>query len=172
MALYNIFNGYEVDEGVYPSEYVTSEAPPAHGYAFIKGIWMVSDGCVTERLEKVKIEVYQRINNKVIEMYNTFTPLFMEYTQRETQAMAWRDSDYYGTPPAQVLAFSVPAKMNPVEACNLIIYQAKQFRDVLDFMASLRMKKIEVEGVSNIAQALEIEKKTLANMRMVLANLP
>lgn len=172
MALYNIFNGYEVDEGVYPSHYVTSTPPPAPGYTFVKDIWMVSDGCVTERLEKVKIEVYKRINDRVIEMYNIYTPLFMEYTQRETQAMGWRDRDYYGEPPPQVLAFSVPAKMNPVEACNLIIYQAKQFREALDYMASLRMKKIEVESASSIAQALDIEKQTLADMQKVLANLP
>lgn len=172
MAFYNIFNGFEVDPNVYPSHMVTEVPPPAPGYEYVKGVWVTSNNCVNARLECVKHDVYTTINNKVIEMYKEYAPLFMEYTQRETQALNWRDRDFAGDPPPQVLAVSVPAKMNPIEACNLIIYQAQQFREALDFMASLRMKKMEVEQATSINQARQIESETMASITNVLANLP
>ena len=172
MALYNIFNGFEVDENVYPTHLTTTVVPPAPGYEFVKGVWITANNCVSERLEAVKTEIYEKINNQVIYVYNQYAPLFMEYTQREEQAQNWRDMDYIGNAPAQVLAFSVPAKMNPIEACNLILYQAKQFRVALDFLGSQRMKKIEVESAHSIADARDIETNTMASINQVLASLP
>ena len=96
----------------------------------------------------------------------------MEYIQREEQALAWTNSNYAGDPPAQVTAFSNPARMNPVEACKLILYQAQLFHDALDILAQLRMMKHEVEIATSIAEVREIERQTMNQIDQVVASLP
>ena len=170
--VYNIQNGFEVDEFTYPPSMVTTTAPPAPGYMFVKGTWIVSPASVNERLEVVRREAFDNINNRSIECYTTYTPLYMEYLQRESRAQAWKDSGFVGNPPPQVLAVSVPSRMNPMEACIQILTQAGQFRAALDFLAGLRMKKLEVDTATSIAEVREIEKETMASIEVVLSQLP
>ena len=170
--VFNIQNGFEVDSATYPASMVTEIAPPAPGYMFVKGVWIVSPASVNERLDVVRREAVDNINNRSIECYNIFTPLYMEYVQRESQAQAWKVSGFVGNPPPQVLAVSIPSRMNPMEACIQILTQAGQFRAVLDFLAGLRMKKLEVDTATSIAEVREIEKETMASIDMVLSQLP
>ena len=169
--VYNIQNGFEVDEFTYPASMVTTTAPPAPGYMFVKGVWIVSPASVNERLEVVRREAFDNINNRSIETYNLYTPLYMEYLQRETQAQTWKDSGFVGNPPPQVLAVSIPSRMNPMEACIQILTEASQFHSALDFLAGLRMKKLEVDTATSIAEVRDIEKKTMASIDVVLAQL-
>ena len=169
--VYNIQNGFEVDEFTYPASMVTTNAPPAPGYMFVKGVWIVSPASVSERLDVVRREAFDNINNRSIESYNLFTPLYMEYLQRESQAQAWKDSGFVGNPPPQVLAVSIPSRMNPMEACIQILQQAADFHSALDFLAGLRMKKLEVDTATSIAEVRDIEKKTMASIDVVLAQL-
>ena len=169
--VYNIQNGFEVDEFTYPASMVTTNAPPAPGYMFVKGVWIVSPASVSERLDVVRREAFDNINNRSIESYNLFTPLYMEYLQRESQAQAWKDSGFVGNPPPQVLAVSIPSRMNPMEACIQILIEAGQFRAALDFLAGLRMKKLEVDTATSIAEVREIEKETMATIEVVLSQL-
>ena len=170
--VYNIQNGFEVDEFTYPASMVTSAAPPAPGYMFVNGVWIVSPASVNERLEVVRREAFDNINNRSIECYTIYTPLYMEYLQRETQAQTWKDSGFVGNPPPQVLAVSVPSRMNPMEACIQILQQAAEFHSALDFLAGLRMKKLEVDTATSIAEVRVIEKKTMASIDVVFAQLP
>ena len=169
--VYNIQNGFEVDEFTYPASMITTTAPPAPGYMFVKGVWIVSPASVNERLEVVRREAFDNINNRSIETYNLYTPLYMEYLQRETQAQTWKDSGFVGNPPPQVLAVSIPSRMNPMEACIQILTEASQFHSALDFLAGLRMKKLEVDTATSIAEVRDIEKKTMASIDVVLAQL-
>ena len=169
--VYNIQNGFEVDEFTYPARMVTTTAPPAPGYMFVKGVWIVSPASVNERLEVVRREAFDNINNRSIETYNLYTPLYMEYLQRETQAQTWKDSGFVGNPPPQVLAVSLPSRMNPMEACIKILTEASQFHSALDFLAGLRMKKLEVDTATSIAEVRDIEKETMASIDMVLSQL-
>ena len=170
--VFNIQNGFEVDSATYPASMVTEIAPPAPGYMFVKGVWVVSPNAVNERMEAVRREAYTHINDRSIECYNLFSPLFMEYLRREEQAQKWKDSNFAGNPPPQVLAVSVPSRMNPMEACIQILTEASQFRAVLDFLAGLRMKKLEVDTATSIAEVREIEKETMASIEVVLSQLP
>lgn len=170
--LYNIYNGFEVDEGVYPEHLTTTVAPPAAGYQFAKGAWSTSARAVTERLSEVKLSVFSKINDRVLYIYSVHNSVYMEYIQREEQAIAWTNSNYAGDPPPQVTAFSDPARMNPVEACKLILYQAQLFHYALDVLAQLRMKKHEVEIATSIAEVREIERQTMIQIDQVVASLP
>lgn len=172
VKLYNIYNGFEVDEGVYPPNLVTTITPPAAGYKLSNGAWVTNPDVVIERLEEVRLAVFARINNRVLGVYNTNNSVYMEYIQREQQALAWTASNYAGDPPPQVTAFSNPARMNPVEACKLILYQAGLFHYALDVLAQLRMMKHEVEIATSIAQVREIERQTMAQIDQVVASLP
>lgn len=169
---YNIFNGFEVDEGIYPPSLVTTQAPPAPGYRLSKGTWITNPVVVVERLEEVRLSVFARINDRVLGIYNENNSVYMEYIQREEQALKWTAANYAGTPPPQVTAFSNPARMNPVEACKLILYQAGLFHYALDVLAQLRMMKHEVEIATSIAQVREIERQTMAQIDQVVASLP
>ena len=170
--LYNIHNGFEVDAGVYPAHMVTTTPPPAPGYRFASGVWSTNPRAVTERLDEVRLSVFSRINNRVLEIYAIHNSVYMEYIQREEQALAWTASNYAGTPPPQVTAFSDPARMNPVEACQLILYQAGLFHYALDILARLRMMKHEVEVATSIAEVREIERQTMIQIDQVVASLP
>lgn len=170
--VFNIQNGFEVDSATYPASMVTEIAPPAPGYMFVKGVWVVSPNAVNERMEAVRREAYTHINDRSIECYNIYSPLFMEYNQREEQAQKWKDSNFTGNPPPQVLTVSVPSRMNPMEACIQILQQAAEFHSALDFLAGLRMKKLEVDTATSIAEVRDIEKKTMASIDVVLAQLP
>lgn len=170
--LYNIHNGFEVDTGVYPAHLVTNVAPPGPGYRFAKGVWSTNPKAVTERLDEVRLSVFARINNRVLEIYSVHNSVYMEYIQREEQALAWTASNYAGDPPPQVTAFSNPARMNPVEACQLILYQAGLFHHALDILSQLRMMKHEVEVATSIAEVREIERQTMIQIDQVVASLP
>jgi hypothetical protein len=170
--LYNIYNGFEVDAGVYPSSLVTTSPPPAPGYKLSKGAWITNSNVVVERLEEVRLSVFARINDRVLGIYRTHNDVYMEYIQREEQATAWTKANYSGPAPPQVTAFSNPARMNPIEACKLILYQAGLFHYSLDVLAQLRMMKHEVEIATSIAQVREIERQTMAQIDQVVAALP
>lgn len=170
--VYNIHNGFEVDRDTYPSHMVTDVAPPAAGYMYINDVWITNPDAVTERLSEVKLSVFARINDRVLEVYAMYNSVYMEYIQREEQALAWANKNFAGDAPAQVLAFSDPARMNPVEACQLILYQAELFHYALDVLAKLRMMKHEVETATNIAEVREIERQTLMQIDQVTASLP
>lgn len=171
-SLYNIHNGFEVDQGVYPAHLVTTTPPPAPGYRFSKGAWSTNPNAVSERLDEVRFSVFAKINNRVLEIYSIHNSVYMEYIQREEQALAWTASNYAGSPPPQVTAFSNPARMNPVEACKLILYQAQLFHYALDVLAQLRMMKHEVEIATSIAEVREIERQTMIQIDQVVASLP
>lgn len=170
--LYNIYNGFEVDEGTYHPSLVTTQPPPAPGYKFSNGSWITNSDVVIERLEEVRLTVFKRINDRVLEIYGQNSSVYMEYIQREEQALAWTASNYAGDPPPQVTAFSNPARMNPIEACKLILYQAGLFHYALDVLAQLRMMKHEVEIATSIAEVREIERQTMIQIDQVIAALP
>ena len=170
--LYNIHNGFEVDPGVYPEHMVTVVAPPAPGYMFKNGSWTTNPRAVTERLDEVRFSVFSKINDRVLDIYSEYNNVYMEYIQREQQALAWTEANYAGPAPPQVTAFSDPARMNPVEACQLILYQATLFRHALDILAQLRMMKHEVEVATSIAEVREIERQTMIQIDQVVASLP
>lgn len=170
--LYNIHNGFEVDPGVYPEHMVTSVAPPGPGYMYSKNTWTTNPKSVNERLSEVRLAVFAKINNRVLNIYNEYNSVYMEYIQREEQAQAWTKANYAGDAPPQVTAFSNPARMNPVEACQLILYQAGLFHHALDVLAQLRMMKHEVEVATSIAEIREIERQTMTQIDQVVASLP
>lgn len=171
-AYYNIYNGFEVDAGVYPDFMVTQIPPPAPGYMFKNNSWLTNPDAVNERMSEVKLEVFERINNRVLGVYADYSPVYMEYIQREQQALAWTQNNYQGAAPPQVTAFSDPARMNPIEACKLILYQAGIFHNAVDVLARLRMMKHEVENATSIAQIREIERATMEQINQVVAALP
>lgn len=169
---YSIYTGYEVDPNGYPPEFVTTNKPPATGYRFTGTHWVASDPIVQRKLAHEKARIFAAVDEAVMEAYRTYTPLNMEYLEREKQAQDWDAMEYMGPVPPQILAFSNPARVNPVEACKLILLQAKQFRDALDYMSIIRMRKHEVDTATTIKEARDIEKNLMAEINYVLQSLP
>lgn len=169
---YNINTGYEVDAAGYPPEFLTQSVPPAPGYKFTGTTWVASDPIVQRKLAAEKIRIFEDVNEAVMVVYRTYTPMNMEYLEREAQAKAWEAKGFEGDVPPQILAFSNPARVNPVEACQLILLQAKEFRAALDYMSIIRMRKHEVDNAVSIKDARDIEVNLMNQVAYVVANLP
>lgn len=169
---YNIHTGYEVDPSGYPPEFLTQSKPPSSGYRYTGAVWVASDPIVQGKLAAEKIRIFADVNEAVMKVYRTYTPMNMEYLEREAQAKEWKAQNFQGEVPPQILAFSNPARVNPVEACELILLQAKQFRAALDYMSIIRMRKHEVENATSIKDARDIETNLMNQVDYVVANLP
>lgn len=169
---YSIHTGYVVDPTGYPPQFVTTNKPPAPGYKFTGTHWVASDPIVQRKLAQEKVRIFEDVNEAVMEAYRMYTPLNMEYLEREKQAQDWDALEYAGPVPPQILAFSNPARVNPVEACKLILLQAKQFRAALDYMSIIRMRKHEVDTATTIKEARDIEKNLMAQVKQVIQALP
>ena len=171
-AYYNVNTGYEVDPTGYPPEFLTTEVPPGPGYKYTGTTWVANDTMVQVKLTSEKSRIFADVNEAVMVVYRTYTPMNMEYLEREAQAIAWEANGFQGDVPPQILAFSNPARVNPVEACRLILLQAKQFRSALDYMSIIRMRKHEVETAPTIKDARDIEANLMGQIDYIVANLP
>lgn len=90
------------------------------------------------------------IDNTAEGVYQRFTRFSDEYKERETQALRYKESGYKGEPPEQVRAFSVPAKLTGKDAADIILANAKKLRVGLSAIASLRMRKFELDSLLTV----------------------
>lgn len=108
-----------------------------------------------------------QIDEAVAAIYDRFTRFQLEYTERESQAQAFRDADYAGAVPPRVAEFSVPAGMSAQAAANLILSQAVSLRDAQGALSALRMRKYEVLRAESDAQAQTAAVEIIASIAAV-----
>lgn len=93
------------------------------------------------------------IDEAVAAIYSRFTRFQLEYTERESQAQAYKDAGYTGPVPPRVSEFATPAGMPAQAATGLILQQAVNLRTTQAALSALRMRKYEVLRAQSDAQA-------------------
>ncbi len=80
-----------------------------------------------------------------------YLPRLPGYELREAQALAYKGAGYAGEVPGQVAAFQAAAGLTPRVATDTILSQAAAFRTALDALEARRMRKFEVEVMTDAA---------------------
>lgn len=96
------------------------------------------------RLRDVQAAGQTQIDDAVAAIYGRFTRFQLEYTERETQAQAYKDAAYTGDVPPRVAEFATPAGMPARNAADLILAQAANLRTAQSALSALRMRKYEL----------------------------
>lgn len=132
----------------------------------IKGEWVQAWQVVAipapelaARLRDVQTTGQTQIDDAVAAIYGRFTRFQLEYTERETQAQAYKDAGYTGDVPPRVAEFATPAGMPARNAADLILSQAANLRGAQGALSALRMRKYELlhAATATAAQALLAE---------------
>jgi hypothetical protein len=80
-----------------------------------------------------------------------YMPRLEGYKLREAQAVAYKAAEYSGDVPSQVAAFQVASGMTPQAATDTILAQAAAFRGALEALELRRMRKFEVDAMTDAA---------------------
>ncbi len=107
------------------------------------------------------------IDESVAAIYSRFTRFQLEYTERESQAHAYRDAGYTGEVPPRVAEFAIPAGMPAQAATDLILAQAVNLRAAQGALSALRMRKYEVLRAATDEQAQAVAAEILAGVEAV-----
>lgn len=108
-----------------------------------------------------------QIDEAVAAIYGRFTRFQLEYTERESQAQAYKDAGYTGTVPPRVAEFATPAGMPAQAATDLILAQAVNLRTAQGELSALRMRKYEVLRAATDDQAQAFAAEILAGVEAV-----
>lgn len=108
-----------------------------------------------------------QIDEAVAAIYGRFTRFQLEYTERESQAQAYKDAGYTGTVPPRVAEFATPAGMPAQAATDLILQQAANLRAAQGELSALRMRKYEVLRAATDDQAQAVAAEILAGVEAV-----
>ena len=101
------------------------------------------------------------IDEAVAAIYSRFTRFQLEYTERESQAQAYKDAGYTGPVPPRVAEFATPAGMPAQAATDLILAQAVNLRAAQGALSALRMRKYEVLRAATDEQAQAVAAEIL-----------
>ena len=112
-----------------------------------------------------------QIDEAVAAIYGRFTRFQLEYTERETQAQAFKDAGYAGEVPPRVLEFSLPSGMSPKDSADLILLQAHNLRTAFNILSGLRMRKYEVLRAETDQQAKAAFEDIMNNINLVASQL-
>jgi hypothetical protein len=118
-----------------------------------------------------RVAAAREIDDAVAAIYTRFTRFEVEYTERESQAQAFKDGGYQGDMPKRVADFAVPAGKTAQEATDLILAQAAQLRTALDALSALRMRKYEVLAAATDSTAGQALQQILGEISAVGAGL-
>ena len=108
-----------------------------------------------------------QIDDAVAAIYGRFTRFQLEYTERESQAQAYKDAGYTGEVPPRVAEFATPAGMPAQAATDLILAQAANLRTAQGELSALRMRKYEVLRAATDDQAQAFAAEILAGVEAV-----
>lgn len=111
------------------------------------------------------------IDDAVAAIYARYNRFQAEYTERESQAQAYKDAGYTGDVPVQVAAFATPAGKTGQQAADIILAQAMQLRAALSQLGVLRMRKYEVLAAPDAATAQAIADAILGAVAQIGAAL-
>lgn len=90
-----------------------------------------------------------------------YLPRMPGYELREAQAIAYKAAGYTGDVPSQVASFQVAAGLTPTAATDTILAQAAAFRAALNELETRRMRKFEVDAMTD-ARAIEANAAQIA----------
>ena len=102
------------------------------------------------QISEAKIAAKLSIDNLAATCYERYTRFQLEYEKRENQAQLYKDNNYIGEIPEQILAFSEPSGITPEQATDIILQQSTILRTALNNIAVLRMKKFEIDKLTTL----------------------
>lgn len=104
--------------------------------------------------EETRQKMIETIDFKVANIYSKHTRFQLEYLQREEAALKFREANYEGDPTQWVSRFAENNNITNKECADLIIAQARQFRDALFMLGNLRMDKYKISNAVTMADAI------------------
>lgn len=113
----------------------------------------------------------KRIDDTVATVYSGFQRFAPEYELREKQAQAYKDGGYTGTVPVQVEAYRASAGLTARQATDTILAQAASLRSALSALGALRMRKNEVDVMTDTVHIDALVTTVLGQVAIIAAQL-
>ncbi|QMT40010.1 hypothetical protein [Neisseria shayeganii] len=148
-------------------EGLTLLPPPDSCHEWDGAAWTLNPAKAAERLDAHRAEETERINAAVYGVAQPLLRFRAEYELRESQARAYADAGYTGEVPSQVAAFATPANLQPQQATDIILQQAAKLHAALDQLATLRMRKFELQQLDSTEAVTERSNEILAAVASV-----
>ncbi|MDO4693033.1 MAG: hypothetical protein Q4A62_00180 [Eikenella sp.] len=131
-------------------EGVTTQAPPDACHDWDGQAWTLNPAKAAEHLVAHRADQAERINAAVYGVAQPLLRFRAEYELREAQARAYAEGGYAGDVPSQVAAYATPAGLTPQQATGIILQQAEMLHAALDQLATLRMRKFELQSLDSV----------------------
>ncbi|EGY51995.1 hypothetical protein [Neisseria shayeganii] len=147
---------------------ITATEPRPSAYHSWDGqAWVISPEDAAALLADVRAAETERINAAVYGVAQPLLRFRAEYELREAQARAYAEAGYTGEVPSQVAAFATPAGLTPQQATDIILQQADKLHAALDQLATLRMRKFELQSLDSTEAVTERSNEILAAVAAV-----
>lgn len=141
--------------------------PPDACHEWDGAKWTLSPVKAAERLAAHRAAETERINAAVYGVAQPLLRFRAEYELRESQARAYAEAGYAGDVPGQVAAFATPAGLEPKQAADIILQQATKLHAALDQLATLRMRKFELQSLNTTEAVTQRANEILAAIATV-----
>lgn len=118
-------------------------------------------------LKNEKATIIKIIDDRVALIYQKYQRFSIEYQLREKQAKAFKANNYQGDVPSQITAYQIPAGLTAQQACDDILAQAARLTNLLETLATLRMKKQLIKHCKTIEQLTIVSNKLLTQINYI-----
>lgn len=120
---------------------------------------------------EIKIDLVNKIDDYISNIYNKFTRFALEYENREAAARAFKAANYEGEASLWVTAFATNAGVSVPLAADIIIEQSDQLRGALVQLGAIRMRKYGINTAVNEVAATELYDDIIASANLVASAL-
>ncbi|MGR6981219.1 hypothetical protein ACUHGC_07415 [Testudinibacter sp. P27/CKL/0425] len=107
--------------------------------------WVLSDELKAAKIAKVRSDLIASIDSTAASISATWTRFTVEYEQRETAALVFKQQNYEGDPGIYITGFSSAAGLDNKTATDLILRQAYGLRQLQAALSVQRMRKYELK---------------------------
>lgn len=152
-------------------EGVTTQAPPDDVHDWDGSQWVLNPAKAAVQLAALRDAETERINAAVYAVQQPLLRFQAEYELRETQARAYAEGGYSGEVPSQVAAYATPVGLTPQQATDIILQQADMLHAILEHLATLRMRKFELQALDSVETVSARTAEILAAVAEVAAQL-
>lgn len=130
-------------------------------YTTIEQTQFVITQSIATEFAAYKTKLSTMIDSAVMNIYSRPANLSEEYKLREAAALAYEAAGYTGVVPARITSFAVSAGLSVTEATNRVLTQAALYRDALEKLGDLRMKKYAIQRATTEVEANAIMAATM-----------
>jgi hypothetical protein len=125
----------------------------------------------TPDLGQIKANLAAKVENAVLAIYQKPVTLAREYENRNTQAQAFKDAGYTGTPGSFLKGFADKAGLDYESAADRVLAQAAAFLAAEPVLADLRMEKYAIQLAADQATAQAIFDSAMSQIQATVAQI-